>query len=401
MKEVYTILEKMGLSKPQEKFMDQLIYAILAVIGRINFRNLSRYMPYHEKTISRNFAKPFDFFKFNTLAIKEYVPVKGKLLAVSIDQVFVPKSGNKTFGRAKYWDGSSSRAHNGLELSISSLVDVNSRNAFPLLATQTPPKEELPLLTGKNDATRMTFYTDFLIPQLKDLNAEFGVKHVVADAFYSKKSFVFAVQQKGFHVVGKLRCDADLRSLDFEQNTGQGRPKKYGDKVDVKNIDSFDFACEYDDSTDLYTNDFYSINFKQVIRVVCAKYKTTMKLYFSTDLSLSPLEIYKIYKARFQQEFLHRDSKQYTGLIDCQARSKEKIHFHTNASLAALLFAKIQDLKKHAGSTDKVPFSMASHKIRNHNQMLLNLIFSNSDFDPSLEKIIPDFESVIEFGVIR
>ncbi len=247
----------------------------------------------------------------------------------------------------------------------------------------------------------MTFYTHFLIPQLKELRAEFGVEHVVADAFYSKKGFVFAVLEEGFHVVGKLRSDANLRSLDFEQITGPGRRKKYGDKVDVKDVDSFNYACEYDGSTTLYTKDFYSINFKRVIRVVCAKHKRTMKLYFSTDLSLTPLEIYKIYKARFQEEFLFRDSKQHTGLIDCQARSKEKIHFHTNASLSTLLFAKIQDAKIHQDKKDKVPFSMASHKTRNHNQMLLDLFFSNSGFDPSLKKFSSAYESTVEFGVIR
>ncbi len=57
MKEVYTILEKMRVSKPQKKFIGVLIPIMLAVNGRTNFRNLSRYMTYDEKTISRNFKK--------------------------------------------------------------------------------------------------------------------------------------------------------------------------------------------------------------------------------------------------------------------------------------------------------------------------------------------------------
>ncbi len=43
-------------------------------------------------------------------------------------------------------------------------------------------------------------------------------------------------------------------------------------------------------------------------------------LLFSTDIGLTAKKNYQFYKACFQIEFLFLDTKQFTGLNDCQAR---------------------------------------------------------------------------------
>jgi hypothetical protein len=51
---VQEILQQMPtVSKPQAKFLETLFAAILALRGRVNFRNLSRYCDYCERTIAR------------------------------------------------------------------------------------------------------------------------------------------------------------------------------------------------------------------------------------------------------------------------------------------------------------------------------------------------------------
>ena len=61
-----------------------------------------------------------------------------------------------------------------------------------------------------------------------------------------------------------------------------------------------------------------------------------------TDLELETCKIIDYYRLRFQIEFLFRDAKQFTGLTHCQARSKEKLHFHFNLSLAAINLANLK-----------------------------------------------------------
>ena len=60
------ILEQMpGINKPQRKFLLALFATMLAVRGRVNFRNLARYSTYSERTHHRQFQQPFDFPSFN------------------------------------------------------------------------------------------------------------------------------------------------------------------------------------------------------------------------------------------------------------------------------------------------------------------------------------------------
>ena len=49
------------------------------------------------------------------------------------------------------------------------------------------------------------------------------------------------------------------------------------------------------------------------------------KIYFSADLDMAAKDIIEYYRTRFQIEFCFRDSKQFTGLNDCQARDLRKL----------------------------------------------------------------------------
>jgi hypothetical protein len=80
----------------------------------------------------------------------------------------------------------------------------------------------------------------------------------------------------------------------------------------------------------------------------------------------------ELYGARFQLEFLFRDSKQFTGLSDCQARAAAALDFHCNAALATLNLARTAQLLEQTGESSQV-FSMASWKQRQLNERLLDV----------------------------
>ena len=120
---------------------------------------------------------------------------------------------------------------------------------------------------------------------------------------------------------------------------------------------------------------------------------------FCTDLELDPFSIYLYYKARFQIEFVFRDSKQFTGLADCQARDLTKLDFHFNASLTALNLAKWDAIQQHKSDTDFV-FSMASYKRRALNYHLLERFIDKLDLEPTLIKSHPNYSSLYDYGSI-
>jgi len=54
-----TLNQLSGLAKPRRKFIAALLATILALRGRVNYRNLARYGDYSERTYARQFSARF------------------------------------------------------------------------------------------------------------------------------------------------------------------------------------------------------------------------------------------------------------------------------------------------------------------------------------------------------
>ena len=103
--------------------------------------------------------------------------------------------------------------------------------------------------------------------------------------------------------------------------------------------------------------------------------------------------------ARFQIEFLFRDSKQFTGLLDCQARAEAALDFHFNASLATLNLVRAADLGMQQEQTPHV-FSMASWKQCQFNERLLDLFMETFALDPTVVKNHACYDELRTYGAI-
>ncbi|CDH46828.1 transposase [Candidatus Contendibacter odensensis] len=336
---VETVLRQMSsVLKPQRTFLVILLTTLIYLPGKANFRNLSRYSHLHEKTYSRGFRRDFDFVKFNRLSLADII-ANNSTWVVAIDCTFCPKSGEQTYGLDHFYNSQQGRAENGLELSTLALVDVDYNTAYPLSSRQTPPLDN-------PQETRVDDYLKHLQQDFSALPA--GVRYVLADGYYSKIKFINGVCNLGLHLVSKLRHDANRRWLYHGPQKPRGRPKQYDGKVrfQLQEWDRFEKAGEVHE-TQVYTSVVNSTHFKRNVRIIYLmkpigqKIKTA--LLYSTDIELPALEIYRLYKARFQIEFLFRDAKQFTGLLDCQARSPSALHFHFNASMTALNLLKLED----------------------------------------------------------
>jgi len=85
--------------------------------GRANFRNLSRYSNYHEKTFSRWYQRNFDFVELNRLSLLAPAEAETILIAAT-DCRFISKSGKHTDGLGKFYIGVHGKAEPGLEISV-------------------------------------------------------------------------------------------------------------------------------------------------------------------------------------------------------------------------------------------------------------------------------------------
>lgn len=407
MKLLEMILSEMNnVSKPQKKFITILMKTIVSVYGKINFRSLSRYSGLAEKTFRRWFNVAFDFCDFNSRAIDQVVDQENDLVA-AFDQSFDGKAGKKTWGCDYFWNGCASKAEKGLEIVLCAIVDLDRNAAYTLSAEQTPPTERTPdgeKVKKIDDSTRMGFYLSCIEKQQSKILKY--TRYFAFDGYFSKKKFVDRVVEMGFYFIGKLRCDADLKILyTGERRKGRGRPKKFAGKCNINELQEFSFISEVDDKIKLYSGIFYHTSLGRMVKVVAVRYvhdnKIGTALLFSTNLILDAFKIFSYYKARFQIEFVFRDAKQYTGLGDCQSRNKESLHFHYNASFSALNLVKIQDYLDRTEEEKGKPFSMASHKTRNHNESLIDRFFSKLAPGVTLIKSSPIFKEVVNYGTIH
>jgi hypothetical protein len=173
---------------------------------------------------------------------------------------------------------------------------------------------------------------------------------------------------------------------------GRGAPCKYDGKFKMAEPDFSKMILSHqDEGARIYDCIVYSKSLKRNIRIAYIiwlneKGKERIKIYFSTDLDLPASLIVKYYTARFQEEFLFRDGKQFTGLNHCQARSANKLEYHWNCSLTAINIAKVYFLlsvpKEH-----RKAFSMADIKTQCYNQLLINRLFRIFENDTELNLI--------------
>ena len=359
---IENLLEQMvSVSKPQRKFIAVLLMLLSGLRGRANFRNLSRYSDYHEKTFSRWYRRDFDLVEFNRLSLERMVEPEIELIGAT-DCSFIAKSGKHTQGLGKFYNGSRGKAEKGLEISTLAVVNVTENTAYNLSTRPTPA-------TMKNDESRIDCYFEHWKQDRKSLPTP--IRYLVSDGYYSKKKYLDGVAELELYQIGKLRHDANLPWLYQGEQQPRGRKRWYDGKVIFDDLSRFGEVGEHN-GLQIYTAIVNSERFKRNLRIVYLVKQVGDKLQtallFSTDLNLDAHSIIRFYKARFQIEFLFRDAKQFLGLNHCQARNANALHFHFNASLTALNLIKLED---RIQDTNARVISMARWKIRKANEHLL------------------------------
>src|SRR5216683_4743136 len=400
---VNDILKPMpALGQPQRKFLATLFFTILVLRGRVNCRNLRRYCDYAERTIARQFREPFDWPDLHQRVLMTALDPRSELVSAH-DASFIPKSGKQTFGLGHFFNGCASRAERGLEISTLAVVDVTRRCAFTLASAQTPPGEAA--TQAEPEETRVDFYKQQLREHRHRLPP--GVKYHCVDGYYAKKKYIDEVVSLDLHAITKLRSDANCMFLYTGPHPKRrGARRKYDGKVNFQALSRFeDLGTRPEElNVHLYTAVVWHKTLQRRLRlVVLLNRKDPAKPRFivlgSTDPELNGHKLIDLYAARFQIEFLFRDSKQFTGLLDCQARAASALDFHFNASLATLNLVRAEEWRVEPGQPPHV-FSMASWKQCQFNERLLDVFIEKLALDPTWVKNHSCYDELRTYGAI-
>jgi hypothetical protein len=187
----------------------------------------------------------------------------------------------------------------------------------------------------------------------------------LVDAWYMKGPFVLPLIRKGIHVIGNVRIDTVLFKEPTKIATGQrkkGRPRKYGDKLTealierlpiqqtVLNIYGGQKQVTYRWTTCLAR----FLKGHPVIAVWCKlENQKNWMLIVSTDLSLTPERIIKLYARRWKIEPMFNEIKHSYGVAKAWEQTRRSLHRWVSILAVAYAVTRIIAL---LAKQDSVPF---------------------------------------------
>src|SRR5262249_46162553 len=147
------------------------------------------------------------------------------------------------------------------------------------------------------------------------------VTYHCVDGYFAKKKYLDEAVRLDLHPITKLRCDADCRFLySGPHPKRRGARRKYDGKANFQDLRGFAPLGTMTEAAlrHLFTAVVCQAPLNRKLRlVVFVNRKTPAKPRYivlaSTDLALDGRKLVELYGARFQIEFLFRDSKQFTG----------------------------------------------------------------------------------------
>ena len=191
----------------------------------------------------------------------------------------------------------------------------HSCQALTLLMTSCSYFFSLPLIcrihegiTESNRDTRTQM--DKMISMLNSLNIVEPF-YLVADAYYANRKIVLGLLKSGQHLITRVKKNA-VAYMTVPSSGKVGRPKLYGDKICLNEILK-QVGLMSQATVDVYNEGATKILYRHldllwkpvgcVVRFVFVVHPTKgSAVFMSTDISLEPLEIIKIYSLRFKIE---------------------------------------------------------------------------------------------------
>lgn len=422
------IIEKNSvLSNIQRQFLLLVIRTILCCRSRVNFAAMARVSDWNERTFRRHFGQPIDFIPLHRSVIDTVFATPAVARgALVFDPSFIPKAGTHTPGLSKFWNGCAQRAENGLEVTMSAIVELTTHRAL-MLAVQQTKMAKKPEVKDSEETTntkvessteaKTKAKTEVKTEAEKTLIDEY-LRHiqavephllpserlVVVDSYFAKKRFLDGLIPLKLECVTKLRTDANMQYYYAgKKREGRGRQKVYDGKVLWNNPRQEVFErTVLEDGTVLLTAILYHVGLKRRIRVLIVQNASEKKkrvrnfILASTDENLDATTIYQAYRARFQVEFLIRDSKGFTGLTDAQTRNPQALDTHWNLSMLTLNLARAEH---YLGEDADKPFSMDSIKTRAFNEHFATRILSIYGIAPEMINNHPEFQNIRNYAV--
>ena len=325
--------------------------------GRITMLGISRWSEGTSyKTIERFFDKKIDWLSLKWKLIERVV---GKEVILVADESTVSKSGKVTHGLGYFYSGLQGRAIKGISFLSFSLVDVESRRAYPLFTKQLKKEKKSKEVKNvkksvgrpkgsknKNSSSLrlkgLFRIVGWYIRIIKKVIKVPTLRYFVYDGAFGNNVGIQTVKRNGLHLISKLKKNSNLYFKFKGKQKKRGRKRIYGELIDYENIDEIYLKeTKVEDDIEVKIYQFKAlhkkitgaVNIVLIFSTNLKNNKTTHTILFSTDLKQEYQKIIDYYSLRFQIEFNFRDAKQFFGLEDFMNIKKRRIHNFANLSM--------------------------------------------------------------------
>lgn len=334
------------LSSTTLKQFHHVVFAMLCIPKRATMLGLSRWSEKggSYRTLQRLYHTPLNWLALHWIFLKTHLVSPDKFYLLAGDEVVEAKAGKKTHGVGRFYSGLAQRVIPSISVLALSLVDVESRQSYPLyvqqIIPQSPSETDVapPVKRGRGRPKGSKSYAKpdpMLSPLLQLLGqmitaihvqiAYLQVKHIVLDGNFGNYPSTWLVRHIGLHIISKMKRNAALYLPYSGPKPPRGPSPRYGDKLNYQQLPQsaqVTSRVEGDYQIETYQLQLYHKDYPDLLNVVVVVKTHLLSgkrghiVLFSTDLNLTAEQIVDYYSLRFQIEFNFRDTKQHWGLDD-------------------------------------------------------------------------------------
>lgn len=392
--------------------------AMLAMVGRVTMLGISRWTEEggSYRTIQRWFNTEIEWSKLMVTCVAIWFADVEDIFILAGDETVVTKAGKRTHGIDRYFSSIYGRPIRGIAFFALSLISVKRQTAYPVKMEQvtrnkalcgkrekrTQPKKQQKGKRGRPKGSKNKNRRDIELPEhLQQMSkwirftlqllkgANIHVNYFLFDGAFGNNASLQMVRRCGLHLISKLRRDSALYFPFEGKEKKRGRPRKYGDKLDYKQLPQNYLVHEANDGkvqTDTYQMQMWHKLFPDLLNIVIIvktnleNEKRTHVVLFSSDLTLAAAKLVHYYRLRFQIEFNFRDAKQFWGLEDFMNVNERPVYNFANLSMFMVSVSqKLIQRRRHRNAAFGVHDLKAEFRGRKYGLELLKLLPESPD----------------------
>jgi putative transposase len=404
-----------------------IIDSILSLSRPVTTLSVARISSVSYRTIHRFYAlENINWHLINIILFKKFIYKKDKIYLLAADETVEDKAGKNTHGIGRFYSSTIQKVIKSISFLAIVIIDIDEKKSYFLSCCQIISTKKEPIIKDKtqevikkkgrpkgsknkikqestsNSYTTLKVLLNLTVSELAVYLPDLSCFHIVLDGFYGHEDYLLLALHHKLNIISKFKHNAHLILPYVGTQSGKGRPKTKGNKVDIDKIDST-FLVETINHKDTnvvttiyqfkaYTPKItkYLLNVVVLIHTNQITKKTSRTILFSSDLNLQSTEVIRYYSLRFQIEFDFRDAKQFYGLSDFKNYKETTVTNAVNVSFSMTLIGKII-LKKYKdrfscdamGINDlKVIFKLQKQAeiLFNHNKTAVDEFLSSPQF---------------------